>query len=308
LVEPETAGNPMSDEKWQRSSLRKLSQKLKDEGHFASPNTIGRLLRARDYSLKANVKRQAGAQHPDRNTQFEYIEAQKQYYLSQGWPIVSLDVKKKELIGNFKNNGQAWCLQAEHVNDHDFMADAVGRAVPYGIYVLNQNRGYVYVGKSADTAEFAVDALACWWKEFGQFDFPKAPNILILCDCGGSNGYRLRLWKVQLQEQLADELGLNITVCHYPTGASKWNPIEHRLFGPISINWAGKPLRTFEMILALIRGTTTQTGLKVFAFLVEKVYAKGIKIADEVFDSVNLERHATCPNWNYTIRPRFSSA
>jgi len=298
----------MSDEKWLRSSLRHLSDSLKAQGHSASPNTVGRLLRAKDYSLKSNVKRQAGTQHPDRNTQFEYIEAQKQYFLSKGWPIISIDVKKKELIGNFKNNGQSWCLEAEQVNDHDFKVDALGRAVPYGIYVVNQNRGYVYVGQSADTAEFAVDVLVRWWQEFGHFDFPDAPYLLVLCDCGGSNGYRLRLWKTQIQEQLADKLKLNVTVCHYPTGASKWNPIEHRLFGPISINWAGKPLRSFETILACIRGTTTQTGLVVSAFLVEKVYAKGIKIADDVMESLNLERHAICPNWNYTIRPRLSSA
>ena len=294
----------MNTEKWLRGSLRHLSDSLKAQGHVACPNTVGRLLKEMNYSLKANVKRQAGTQHPDRNTQFEYIEAQKQYFLSKGWPIISIDVKKKELIGNFKNNGQSWCLEAERVNDHDFKLGATGRAVPYGIYVVNHNQGYVYVGQSADTAEFAVDILTRWWQEFGQVDFPDAPCILILCDAGGSNGYRLRLWKVQLQEQLADRLMLSVTVCHYPTGASKWNPIEHRLFGPISTNWAGKPLRTFEIMLACIRGTATQTGLKVSAFLVEKVYDKGVKVAKEVMESLNFERHVTCPNWNYTIRPR----
>jgi hypothetical protein len=308
LVKGETAGDPMSDEKWLRSSLRNLSDRLKASGHQACPKTVGRLLKTMGYALKANVKRQAGKQHPDRNTQFEYIETQKQLFLSQGWPIISIDAKKKELIGTFKNAGQSWCLEAEWVNDHDFKSDALGRAVPYGIYVLNHNRGYVYVGTSADTAEFAVDVLAGWWQEIGQFDFPDAPAILILCDSGGSNGHRLRLWKVQLQELLADKLKLKVTVCHYPTGASKWNPIEHRLFGPISINWAGQPLRTFGTMLACIRGTTTQTGLEVSAFLVEKVYAKGRKIAQEVMDSLNLERHTTCPNWNYTIRPRLASA
>ena len=297
----------MNTEKWLRSSLRHLSDSLKAQGHVACPNTVGRLLKEMNYSLKANVKRQAGTQHLDRNTQFEYIEAQKQYFLSKGWPIISIDVKKKELIGNFKNNGQSWCLEAERVNDHDFKLVAIGRAVPYGIYVVNHNQGYVYVGQSADTAEFAVDVLVRWWQEFGQFDFPEAPDMLILCDSGGSNGYRLRLWKVQLQEQLADKLRLSVTVCHYPTGASKWNPIEHRLFGPISTNWAGKPLRTFEVMLAYIRGTTTQTGLQVSAFLVEKVYAKGLKVVKEVMESLNLQRHGTCPDWNYTIRPRLAS-
>ena len=247
----------MSGQKWVRSSLRHLSDKLKAKGHQACPKTVGRLLKKNDYSLKANVKRLAGSQHPDRNRQFEYIQAQQQLFLNQGWPVISIDVKKKELIGNFKNAGQSWCQESIAVNDHDFELDALGKAVPYGLYDVAQHRGYVYVGQSADTAEFAVDVIARWWQDFGQYDFPHAPAVLILCDSGGSNGYRLRLWKVRLQEQLADRLGLAVTVCHYPTGASKWNPVEHRLFGPISINWAGKPLRTFETMLAYIRGTTT---------------------------------------------------
>lgn len=304
MVEPETAGNPMNGQKWVRSSLRHLSKELDAQGHSACPKTVGRLLKKLNYSLKANVKRLAGSQHPDRNTQFEYIETQRQLFLSNGWPAISVDAKKKELIGNFKNAGQSWCLQAESVNDHDFKLDAIGKAVPYGVYDMNHNRGYVYVGQSADTAEFAVDIIDRWWQEIGQHDFPGAHHLLILCDSGGSNGYRLRLWKVRLQEQLADRLGLEITVCHYPTGASKWNPIEHRLFGPISINWAGKPLRSFETMLALIRGTTTQTGLQVAAFLVEQTYQRGNKIADEIMNSLNLDRHATCPNWNYTLQPR----
>jgi hypothetical protein len=266
--------------------------------------TVRRLLKKAGYSLKANVKRLAGSQHPDRNRQFEYIESQKQFFLSRGWPVISVDAKKKELIGNFKNAGQGWCLEAEAVNDHDFEGDALGKAVPYGLYTLNHNQGYVYVGQSANTAEFAVDVIAQWWKTFGRQDFPEAPAMLVLCDGGGSNGWRSRLWKAQVQEQLADQMGLAVTVCHYPTGASKWNPVEHRLFGPISVNWAGKPLRTFDTLLACIRGTTTRAGLQVKAFLVERVYARGIKVTDEVINSLNLERHATCPNWNYTIRPR----
>jgi hypothetical protein len=297
----------MSEQKWVRSSLRHLSAQLKTKGHPACPMTVGRLLKKGKYSLQANVKRLSGSQHPDRNTQFEYIERQKQHFLSQGWPVISVDAKKKELIGNFKNAGRCWCQAAEAVNDHDFESDALGKAVPYGIYDLNHNRGYVYVGQSADTAEFAVAAATQWWKTFGCQDFPNATCLLVLCDGGGSNGCRSRLWKAQLQEQLADQLGLEVTVCHYPTGASKWNPVEHRLFGPISINWAGKPLRTFETMLAYIRGTTTCTGLQVFAFRVEQVYQRGIKVADEVMQSLNLERHTTCPNWNYTIQPRPAS-
>lgn len=294
----------MNAEKWIRSSLRHVSECLKEKGHTACPKTVGRLLKSLDYSLKANVKRQAGSQHPERNLQFEYLEAQKQYFLSLGWPILSLDGKKKELIGNFKNAGQAWCREAQVVKDHDFESEALGKARPYGIYDVIHNRGYVYVGTSADTAEFAGDVLSSWWQEFGRSEFPGAAGLLILCDGGGSNGYRSRLWKTQLQEKLADVLGLKVMVCHYPTGTSKWNPIEHRLFGPISINWAAQPLRSFEIMLACIRGTTTKTGLQVSAFLVEKIYARGIKITDEVMQSLNLERHAICPNWNYTIRPR----
>lgn len=297
----------MSNAKWLRSSLRNLSKKLTAQGHAACPKTVGRLLKEMDYSLKANEKRQAGKQHPERNAQFEYIQAQKQKFISQGWPIISIDAKKKELIGNFKNAGRHWCQQAERVNDHDFKSDALGEALPYGIYVLNQNLGYVYVGHSVDTAEFAVDVLSRWWQEHGQANFPQTAHLLVLCDSGGSNGYRLRLWKAQVQEKLANQLNLTVTICHYPTGASKWNPIEHRLFGPISINWAAEPLRTFEILLACIRGTQTVTGLEVFAFDVEQIYQKGRKVAKEVMDRLNIERHETCPFWNYTIRPQSAS-
>ncbi len=257
-----------------------------------------------DYSLKVNSKRLAGAQHPDRNTQFEYIDAQKLLFLSHGWPVISVDAKKKELIGDFKNAGRCWCQAAEAVNDHDFESEAICKAVPYGIYDLNHNRGYIYVSQSADTAQFAVEMIARWWKTFGQYDFPNAPGLLTLCDGGGSNGWRSRLWKLQLQEQLADRLGLEVMVCHYPKNASKWNPIEHRLFGPVSLNWAGKPLRTLETMLAYIRGTTTRKGLQVAAFQIDRVYERGIKVEDDVIQGLNMQRHSTCPNWNYTIRPR----
>lgn len=291
----------MSERKWVRSSLRHLQERLAGQ---VSHTTIGRLLRAMDYSLKVNVKRLTGAPHPDREQQFTYLEGLKQAFLQAGWPIISVDSKKKELIGNFKNAGQRWCLEADRVNEHDFKQDALGRAAPYGIYNMNYNLGYVYVGQSADTPQFAAEAIAQWWETIGRKLFPTAPQLLILADAGGSNGYRPRLWKQQLQRQLADRLGLEVTVCHYPTGTSKWNPVEHRLFGPISVNWAGIPLRTFETMLALIRGTTNQSGLKVEAFLVDKVYQKGLKVADEIMDSLNIERHSTCPKWNYTIRPR----
>jgi len=298
----------MSEQKWQRSSLRQLADELAQVGHWVSHTTVGRLLREMDYSLKANVKRLAGAAHPDRERQFVYLNSQKQAFLGAGLPVISVDTKKKELIGNFKNHGQIWCQEATAVNDHDFEQDALGKAVPYGIYDLQHNRGYVYVGKSADTPQFAVEMIARWWTTEGKDLYPNANKLLILADAGGSNGCRPRLWKQQLQALLADSIGLEVTVCHYPTGASKWNPIEHRLFGPISINWTGKPLRTFEFMLACIRGTVTTTGLQVKAFLVEDVYQKGIQVTKSTMETLSIEMHAVCPRWNYTIKPRLVSA
>lgn len=294
----------MSDQKWQRSSLRRLSAKLTDQQHSVSHTTVGRLLTKMNYALKANLKRLAGASHPDRNQQFEYIEQQKQAFLAAGLPVISVDTKKKELIGNFKNAGRTWCQDADEVNDHDFAHDAVGKAIPYGIYDLQHHCGSLYVGTSADTPQFAVEMIARWWQTDGQALFPTARQILILADAGGSNGCRPRMWKQQLQEQFADLLGLEATVCHYPRGASKWNPIEHRLFGPISLNWAGKPLRTFEAMLAYICGTTTVTGLRVSAVLVETVYEKGRTVSAAAMQNLNIQFAEVCPKWNYTIRPR----
>lgn len=294
----------MSDQKWQRSSLRRLSAKLTDQQHSVSHTTVGRLLTKMNYALKANVKRLAGASHPDRNRQFEYIEQQKQAFLAAGLPVISVDTKKKELIGNFKNAGRSWCQDADEVNDHDFAHDAVGKAIPYGIYDLQHHCGSLYVGTSADTPQFAVEMIARWWQSDGQALFPTARQILILADAGGSNGCRPRMWKQQLQEQFADLLGLEATVCHYPRGASKWNPIEHRLFGPISLNWAGKPLRTFEAMLAYICGTTSVTGLRVSAVLVDQVYEKGRTVSAAAMRNLNIQFAEVCPKWNYTIRPR----
>lgn len=293
----------MSEQKWHRSSLRHLMDEMEKLGYWLSHTTIARLLKKLGYSLKANEKRLSGSDHPDRDRQFQYIAAQKAVFEAAGLPRISVDTKKKELIGNFKNSGQEWCLNARAVNDHDFMQDALGKAVPYGIYDLMHNRGYVYVGQSADTPQFAVEAIVRWWQEIGKSLYPNADKILILADAGGSNGCRPRLWKQQLQELLADQIGLEVTVCHYPTGASKWNPIEHRLFGPISMNWAGKPLETFDFMLACIRGTDTETGLHVEAFLVEKLYKKGIKVAKELMKTLLIECHEVCPRWNYTIKP-----
>jgi hypothetical protein len=303
-VEPETAGDPESDQKWVRSSLRQLSRDLGEAGHAISPPTVGRLLKEQDYSLKANVKKAAGEDHPDRTPQFRYLEEQKRAFLEAGQPVISVDTKKKELIGNFANAGQAWCQEAEVVNVHDFRQDALGRATPYGIYDLRYNRGSVYVGASADTPRFAVDAIVAWWREEGQAAYPDATHLLMLADSGGSNGCQPRAWKAQIQEELADELGLTVTVCHYPTGCSKWNPIEHRLFGFISLNWAGQPLRTFARMVGLIRGTTTTTGLTVRASLLPGEYPTGEKVSHAEMKGLKLVRHAVCPRWNYTIHPR----
>jgi len=304
-VAPETAGDPMSDQKWVRSSLRTLSARLKEAGHGVSPPTVGRMLKKLDYALHVNAKKvEARAAHPDRDAQFTHITDQRQAFADAGLPIVSVDTKKKELIGAFKNGGRAWSREAEAVNVHDFLSDAQGRAVPYGVYDVTHNRGTIYVGSSGDTAQFAVNTLARWWDTEGRATYPRATHLLILADGGGSNGYRTRRWKQQLQEQLCDGRGLRVTVCHYPPGCSKWNPIEHRLFGPISLNWAGKPLRTWETLLALICGTTTTTGLDVRAERLDGVYATGQKVSDEEMSTLNLTPHDVCPSWNYTIHPR----
>ena len=305
LVEPETAGDPTGTATWVRSSLRALSARLAAAGHPASPPTVGRLLRRLGYGLHANAKQvEASARHPERDAQFAHLTAQRAAFQAAGLPVLSVDTKKKELIGDFKNAGRAWRREAARVNVHDFPQDALGRAVPYGVYDLIHNRGTVYVGSSGDTPRFAVDAIARWWATEGRQRFPRTDRLLLLADAGGSNGCRPRLWKHQLQAALCDPFGLTVTVCHYPTGCSKYNPIEHRLFGPISGNWAGQPLRTWDTMLALIRGTTTTTGLAVQAARLEGQYPTGERAPDAAMAALNLERHAVCPTWNYTIRPR----
>jgi Rhodopirellula transposase DDE domain len=309
LVVPETAGDPMSEQKWIRSSLRHLSERLEHLGHLASPPTVGRLLRKLGYSLRVNVKKQeANGAHPERPQQFEVLESQIGLFQMAGWPIISVDTKKKELIGNFKNAGQAWGQEAEAVNVHDFPHDALLRAVPYGIYEVNGNGGSVYVGSSADTPEFAVAAIARWWEEEGRRRFPQAKKLLILADAGGSNGCRPRSFKQHLQEQMSDRYGLTVTVCHYPTGCSKWNPIEHRLFSQISLNWAGKPLRSLDTMLNAIGGTLTRTGLRVRAALLDGIYVKGQKVSDAQMQQLNIEHDSVCSQWNYTIRPHLPVA
>jgi hypothetical protein len=304
LVEAETAGSPMRQRKWVRRSLRHLSRDLGKTGHAASHTSVGVLLREQGYTLRSNVKRFTGPPHPDRDRQFAYIEAQKTKFLAAGLPVISVDTKKKELIGDFKNDGRTWRRRPDEVNAHDFKQDASARAVPYGLYVLNRNEGFVFVGTSADTPQFAVDAIARWWLSPGQWDFPKANELLVLCDAGGSNSCRARLWKWQLQEQLVDRFGLAVTVCHYPAGASKWNPVEHRLFAFISSNWAGKPLRSLPAMLSFIRGTETEAGLRVQAHLVHKQYRTKMKVTNQAMKTIAIHRHRVCPDWNYTIEPR----
>jgi len=304
LLDDHTGGDPMNVRKFVRRSLRKLAKDLQCCGHRASHSTVAALLRNEGYSPKANRKRYASTRHPDRDRQFRYLARQKKAFLAAGLPVISIDTKKKELIGNFHQRGRSWCREAEAVNTHDFKSDASAQAVPNGLYLLNQNRGYMRVGLSANTAEFAVDTIVSWWQTQGQRDFPQARQLLILADGGGSNGCRPRLWKARLQTRVADLFGLEVTVCHYPTGASHYNPIEHRLFGPISINWAGTPLRSLALLLACIRGTRTETGLRVKASLNRKQYKSKIKVSNQEMKALNLKRHKVCPNWNYTIRPR----
>ncbi len=296
----------MSDSKWLNCRLLDIQERLDKQGHAISLPVISRLLRQNDYSLKANAKQLEGKQHPDRDRQFEYIQQQRVKHQAQGQPVISVDTKKKELVGNFKNAGQIWCQTPERVSTHDFPSDALGRAVPYGIYDRQHNHGTVYVGQSADTPAFAVDNISAWCQTELAQRFPNATHLMIEADGGGSNSSRSRVWKRNLQEQVADAFGLIVTVCHYPTGSSKWNPIEHRLFSEISKTWAGCPLRSFEDVLHYIRDTKTQTGLTVQAHLVSQTYEKGVKVPKKEMEALNLHSLEVCPQWNYTASPRSS--
>jgi Rhodopirellula transposase DDE domain len=304
LLTDEVAGDPMTEQKWIRSSLRRLSARLADEGHQASSNTVSRLLRGMGFSLKANKRKQGRLGCPERDAQFKYIASQKQRFIAAGLPVISIDTKKKELIGEFRNNGRTWRRQAEEVNEHDFPGVAVCRAVPFGIYDIAKNKGHVYVGVSNDTPEFAVSSIARWWNDEGCRVYPRGDALLILGDSGGSNSCRAQAWKLNLQEKLCDKFGLTVTVSHYPTGCSKWNPVEHRLFSFISKNWEGKPLKTLGIMLGYIRGTSTATGLEVKAFLDRSVYAREQKAKSEDVERLKLELHTVCPKWNYTLHPR----
>lgn len=306
-VADEVAGEPTSDKQWVRKSLRQIEKALAKRGYGIGRTTIRRLLKKLKYGLLSNRKSLTGAKHPDRDQQFRYIRRVKNLFLKAGFPVISVDAKKKELIGNFHNKGRTWSQQAPQVNLHDFPQDAVGRAVPYGIYDLTHHQGYVYVGTSYDTPEFAAYAIAQWWTDPNRPRFQREDMLLILCDAGGSNSCRYWLWKHYVQQLLANQFGITVMICHYPTGSSRYNPIEYRLFSQISLNWAGKPLLSFETMLNYIRGTTTQTGLQVKAFLVERVFVKGRKVSKQVKNAISLERRRVCPNWNYIIRPQIHS-
>ena len=305
-MDDETSGDPCRACKWVRQSLRQIKASLAGLGIFLSHSSIGSLLKQQKYSLKRNRKALASTQHPQRDQQFRYIKRVKQRFINGGHPVLSVDAKKTELIGNFENSGQTWRQQAQRVNDHDFPSLATARAVPYGIYDIVHNQGFVYVGTSGNTADLAVDAIELWFQRKDRPQFKDESKMLILCDAGGSNGYRVRNWKLQLQ-YFADYYGIEIMVSHYPTGTSKWNPIEHRLFSFISINWAGTPLRSLAQMTALIRGTSTQTGLKVKASILKGIYPTKVKVSNQEMVSLNLSRRKLCPQWNYVLHPRAAS-
>ncbi|MEF0863643.1 ISAzo13 family transposase [Rhizobium sp. BR 318] len=304
LVEPTTRGDPMAPLLWTAKSLRTLASALGALGHRIGHNVVADLLREMGYSLQANRKTREGTNHPDRDAQFGYINERVKEALTADEPAISVDTKKKELVGDFKNDGREYSPkgQPEAVRVHDFLIPELGRAAPYGVYDIADNAGWVSVGIDHDTASFAVNAIRRWWQSMGCPRYPNATRLLITADCGGSNGARVRLWKRELQA-LADELGLAITVCHLPPGTSKWNKIEHRLFSFITKNWRGKPLVSYQTIVQLIAATTTKAGLTVKSEIDTNIYPAGIKVSDAEMDAININRHQFHGDWNYTISP-----
>jgi transposase len=304
LVEPTARGSPMSPLRWTCKSTRNLADELAAQGHAISPNTVAELLHYMGYSLQAPSKQVEGARHPDRDGQFRYINAQAGAYLGDGEPVISVDTKKKEVVGNLKNGGREWQPKGEpvRVDVHDFPDPEVGKAIPYGVYDIGADAGFVVVGDDHDTAAFAVATIARWWDTVGAVAYPAAKRLLITADAGGSNGYRNRLFKVELAK-LAERAGIAITVCHFPPGTSKWNKIEHRLFSHISMNWRGRPLESHEVVVDLIAATKTRTGLTVRAALDHSYYPTGIKITNAQLAAVPLVRHEWHGDWNYTVRP-----
>ena len=304
LVEPATRGDPMSALRWTCKSTARLAEELTRQAHPVGAWTVGALLRADGFSLQSNRKTREGTKHPDRNAQFEYINTMVKRLQHRGQPVISVDTKKKELVGQFKNGGREWRPKGEpeEVHMHDFPDPDLGKVIPYGVFDLSQNEGWVSVGIDHDTAQFAVQAIGRWWKKMGCKRYPSARELLITADGGGSNGSRCRLWKVALQE-LAVRLGMPIHVCHFPPGTSKWNKIEHRIFCHITQNWRGRPLVSHEVIVNLIANTTTQAGLKIRAELDRGIYPTGIKITDAELAKLNLKLAAFHGDWNYTLLP-----
>jgi len=304
LIEPVTRGDPESPLRWTCKSTRRLAEELTHAHHPVGPNTVASLLHRAGYSLQANRKTREGLSHPDRNAQFEYINSQVRRFQDHDQPAVSIDTKKKELVGDFKNSGRQWRPegQPEEVRVHDFQDPTLGKAIPYGVYDLLNNQGWVSVGIDHDTARFAVNSIRRWWRRMGRRRFPRATDLLITADGGGSNSHRCRLWKVCLQ-QLADELQVRLQVCHFPPGTSKWNKIEHRLFSFITQNWRGQPLVSLEAIVNLIASTTTRTGLVVKAALDTNRYEKAIKVTDEQIAQLHVKPHTFHGDWNYTLSP-----
>jgi hypothetical protein len=302
LMYDATAGDPISGLKWTHKSLRAVGQQLRRQGYPISAPTVARLLRERDYALRVNQKKLAGQQVAGRDEQFLYIAKLRTAFLRQRQPVISVDTKKKELIGRFKQPGRQWRRAPHGVLIYDFRSDATGMAIPYGIYDLGRNQGYVVIGTSHDTPAFAVASIRSWWIRAGRNAYPGQTKLLVEADCGGSNGNRGWAWKARLQD-FANEFSLTITVTHYPTGASKWNPIEHRCFNLISGNWAGQPLESYETVLKHIRTTKSTTGFHCQACLDKKAYATGIKLLPEEVARLRIERHKVFPHWNYTIHP-----
>ena len=305
LAEDSSQGDPESPLKWTNKSLRILAKEMKEKDHIVSHTKAGHILKNNDYRLQANKKRKEGNNHPDRDAQFQHINQVAKKFLAAGDPVISVDTKKKELVGNYKNNGQIWLPKGKpiEVNMHDFPDKKLGKAIPYGVYNIGDNQGYVNVGINHDTGEFAVASIKRWWQDLGKKRYSKSKRIFITADSGGSNGYRLKLWKKELQT-FADEIGVDITVSHFPPGTSKWNKIEHKLFSFISINWKGRPLTSYEVIVNLIASTKTQTGLKVFAVLDERVYQLKKQVSDKEMKTLRIAPDEFHGEWNYTIKSR----
>jgi len=304
LMEKETAGDPISGLKWTRKTTAKIARQLRRLGITVSRNTVGRLLRQMKYCLRTNRKTISSGSTADRDRQFRYLCRQRGRFEKRGDPVLSVDAKKREMIGNFKNPGAKWERSRTDVKDHYFRSEATGIGIPYGIYDIQANRGSVFLGTSHETSAFAVSCLRKWWQAEGHKRYPRSSHILILADTGGSNGARVGAWKQEIQRQLCDGLGLIVTVSHFPSGASKWNPIEHRLFSQISRNWAAEPLDSYEKALKFIRTTTTTTGLKVTAHLDTATYPTGVKVSKQELEQLSIRQKRVLPKWNYTISPQ----